>query len=648
MNARTLILTATISLAATCAFADEIARVSVGNGGVEAIGRSLDATISANGAFIAFVSNAQNLAPNDTGSANDVFLRDRFAGTTKRISTNRFNFPGNAASTKPALSEDGRFVAFATDATNLFDNDTNANTDVVLFDRDANTLTLVSKSAAGVQANNRSSDPSISADGRFVAFTSLADNLLPGANSDTNATGDVFVKDMQTGVVTRASVRANGGQLGDGGKQGKISGNGRFVVFASIDPTIVVAGDDNGAEDIFVRDLQTNNTIPVSRTPLFRAGNGRSVFPSISADGRFVAFSSTSSDLIDNDTNGVGDVFVVDRERLVTERVSFNNDETQHALESRRAAISADGRFVAMEMDFPFAPGGAPLSEVMVCDRSTHTMFIVSFDIPTGFAASLPSTAPSITGDGRTVVFSSDATELVEPDTNGQTDVFAYRFTKCVLGDTLAGSLETPSDFGLVGFEALAGTKVKIRLELVSGARLPSVLAIDALGDRAAEIVSAPGRTTIKKKFRIPRDGYWAFAFQTQDGAPCSYRMTTSAKLPKAGRSFTKNNAKGRRPNGIASFDLGLLPGARVTVRAQERRQPIDTLGAAFVDPQGHELARVFDVAVDRAAPSDLFTDLDLRTGQRATLGVSLPQGTKARIQVVLEQPTGGFVVFVP
>ncbi len=645
MTTRTLILTTTIALLGSAARADEIARMSVGNNGIEAIGRSLEPVISADGNFVAFSSDAQNIVPNDTGTFSDVFVRARFAGTTQRISSTGLGFAGNGQSNKPAISADGRFIAFATDATNLFPNDTNGTTDVVLFDRENSTLVPVSVNAAGVLANGRSSDPSISADGRFVAFTSLANNLLPGANSDTNATGDVFVRDMTTGVVTRASVNANGGQLALGGKQGKISGDGRCVVFVSTDSTLVVAGDTNGAEDVFVRELDTANTIPVSRTRLFQAGNARSVFPEISADGRFVTFQSEANDLIDGDTNGFPDVFLLDRKTLAMERVS-EDDLGEFPLGARHPAISANGRFVAWEFQVPDPQ--FVIAAIAVRDLATGALSIASGNPDAGVRSAGDSVQPALTGDGRTVVFASNCSDLVPFDANQNVDVFAFRFTKFTIGDTLSGQVTSDAELNIARFEGVAGMKVKLDCQFLAGSRLPRITIVDQTNTVVADFAAPANTATFRKKLKLPRDGSFAMVMSTQDGQLSSWRMVTSAKLPKSARSFTKNGAKSHGALGVAHFGLTLLPGARVTVGVRERNKPIDTVDARLVDSRGDELAEVHGVSVDRAQFTALFDDVvALRLGSTG-LDVELPRHVAARVAVQIAQPASGVVVFVP
>jgi Tol biopolymer transport system component len=168
------------------------------------------------------------------------------------------------------------------------------------------TTARVSLGPNGVQGNSYSFSPALSADGRFVAFESEASNLVPG---DTNGERDVFVHDRQAGTTERVSVRRDGVQVRGSSYRPALSADGRFVAFVSRVHTLV-PGDTNNKADVFVRDRRTGTTERVSVGPNGVQGNGRSDFPTLSADGRFVAFESEASNLGPGDTNDAGDVFV--------------------------------------------------------------------------------------------------------------------------------------------------------------------------------------------------------------------------------------------------------------------------------------------------------------------------------------------------
>jgi tricorn protease-like protein len=193
--------------------------------------------------------------PGDTNNAYDVFVRDRQSGTTSRVSLASNGAQGSANSTDPAISADGRFVAFVSNASNLVAGDTNDTGDIFVHDRQTGTTSRVSVASGGTQGSGPSSAPSISADGRFVAFGSDAANLVAG---DTNGEPDVFVHDRQTGTTSRVSVASDGTQgitifHSDVSFTSSISADGRFIAFDS-DHGNLVAGDRNQTSDVFVRD----------------------------------------------------------------------------------------------------------------------------------------------------------------------------------------------------------------------------------------------------------------------------------------------------------------------------------------------------------------------------------------------------------
>src|SRR4028118_1482524 len=263
-----------------------LTRVSVDSAGNLGNDRSSFPSISTDGRFVAFASDASNIVPGDTNNRSDIFVRDTLTNTTTRVSLDSAGNQGNRDSSFPSISADGRFVAFASDASNIVPGDTNNRSDIFVRDTLTNTTTRVSLDSAGNQGNRDSSFPSISADGRFVAFASDASNIVPG---DTNNRSDIFVRDRLTNTTTRVSVDSAGNQGNRDSNYPSISADGRFVAFES-DASNIVPGDTNNSHDIFVRDTLTNTTTRVSVDSADNQGNGYSNTPSISADGRFVAF----------------------------------------------------------------------------------------------------------------------------------------------------------------------------------------------------------------------------------------------------------------------------------------------------------------------------------------------------------------------
>jgi archaellum component FlaF (FlaF/FlaG flagellin family) len=398
-------------------------RVSVSSREAQGNDSSIDPTISGNGRFVGFPSFATNLVPGDTNGVPDIFLRDRQRGTTIRVSVGQNGEQQNADSVRHALARNGRFVAFESLATNLVPGDTNDAPDVFVRDVRAGTTRRVSVGADGAQGNNVSVNPAISADGRFVAFDSLASNLVPG---DTNGTWDVFVHDRQTRTTTRVSV-GPGGVQGNGETSGlAISDDGRFVAFDSLASNLV-PGDTNDAVDVFVRDRLRETTRRVSVRSNGAQANSRSFNPSISGNGRFVGFTSVATNLVKGDTNNFSDVFVHDRRTGTTRRVSVGSSGRAGNGGSflPRQGISADGRFVTFVSNASiFVPGDTNgIDDVYLHDLRTGRTSLVSDGVAQGSDATGASVS-AISADGRSVAFVSPANNLVRGDTNNVPDVF--------------------------------------------------------------------------------------------------------------------------------------------------------------------------------------------------------------------------------
>jgi Tol biopolymer transport system component len=360
-------------------------RVSVSSAGVEGNDDSgtfqtlNEPSISTDGRFVAFDSLASNLVPGDTNgdpdlqpSGEDVFVRDRQMGTTERVSISSTGAQGTfTGGVDPAISASGRFVAFATTA-DFAAADTNFTTDVYVHDRQTRTTELVSVNSQGAVGNNVSEEPAISADGRFVAFTSSAVNLVA---EDTDNAADVFVRDRVAGTTEALTVTPDSPPGPDSASGApSISADGRFVAFWSRQPDLV-AGDSNGFEgDVYVADRQTGAIERVSVSSQGIQGNLDSSQPSISADGRFLAFSSDADNLVPADGNFDVDVFVRDRAAGITVRVSVSSDgaETGFELGSLTPAISADGQVIGFQSEGDnLAPGPAPaVEDVYVHDES--------------------------------------------------------------------------------------------------------------------------------------------------------------------------------------------------------------------------------------------------------------------------------------
>lgn len=283
-------------------------RVNLGAGGAQSNGRVVygPSPLSFDGALVAFTSTATNL-DGGSGEAN-IFIRDRSFGVTSRISRAAGGGAANGGSQWPVMSRNGRYVVFHSDASNLVAGDSNATRDVFVHDRQTGVTELVSVGAGGVLGNGASSAGAVSDDGRFVAFYSAASNLVTG---DTNNALDVFLRDRVAGTTVRLSVSGSGVQGNGASQLPTISADGRYIAFSSLASNLV-SSDGNGQEDVFVKDVQTGNVTLVARSMFEVLGNGRSYEAAISADGRFVAFSSVSDNLVPNDINASTDQFAKD------------------------------------------------------------------------------------------------------------------------------------------------------------------------------------------------------------------------------------------------------------------------------------------------------------------------------------------------
>jgi Tol biopolymer transport system component len=277
------------------------ALLSAAPDGAPGNGDSFDPALSADGSTVAFASLATNLTARDAAGVVNVFVRDRRCGRTARVSNAPDGMAGDGDSTSPAVSADGAVVAFDSFAANLVAGDTNGVPDVFVFDRASGRTTRVSVDSGGGQGNGGSSDPSISADGRFVAFASDATALVPG---DHNRAGDVFVRDRRTVL---ASAGPDGRVTDRGSSTPVLSASGRGVAFVT--DAALVADDTNGTEDVYVFDIPAGTVRRVSVASDGRQGDRPSTGPSISGDAGTLVFESLATNLVPADSNGAEDVF---------------------------------------------------------------------------------------------------------------------------------------------------------------------------------------------------------------------------------------------------------------------------------------------------------------------------------------------------
>jgi len=400
-------------------------RVSLDGAGGDPDGSSFAPAVSADGRYGAFASEASDLVDDDENSTTDVFVVDRVAGTTERVSVATGGGEAAGPSDAPAISADGRYVAFRSGASDLVAGDGNSSADVFVRDRHLDTTERVSLDTGDADPDGPSSDPSISADGRYVAFASDASDLVAG---DTNASTDLFVHNRQTASTERVSLDPGGGDPDGASSGAAISADGRHVAFHSAAGDLV-EDDTNSVVDVFVHDRESNATERVSVDTAGADPDDASFDPAISATGRYVAFSSSASDLVEDDTNSSDDVFIRDRTADATVRASIDTGGGDSDGESSGASISASGRYVAFQSAASdlVAGDGNSFADVFVHDREAGTTNRVSLD-PQHENPDGASSGAAISGDGRYVAFQSAASNLVAADGNSLADVFLHDF----------------------------------------------------------------------------------------------------------------------------------------------------------------------------------------------------------------------------
>ena len=412
--ASTIITLAALVLVSTAPSATtaRTTRISVSSSRQQGDRPSFTAGISASGRFVAFTSQATNLVPGDTNDRQDAFVNDRRTGHTQRVSVSSSSAqakPGpnpDGGSAAMDLSANGRYVLFRSDAPNLVPGDANGRSDAFIRDRATGRTRRIPPAGLGISAGV------LSANGRY-AVLEAADNL--------------YRYDLRRGRLLRLTAGANGWSVSP-----SVSADGRYVAFTSIASNLV-RGDTNKLPDIFVRNMRTGRTARVSVTSTGKQGVGKrysngSNAPTISSDGRYVAFHSDMTNLVQGDTNGVFDIFVHDRATGKTQRVSVSSTGRQSNAESGAgASFSANGRYVAFSSLATnlVADDRNDITDVFVRDLGKHRTQLVSLGMHgQGDDASWVGLGAAFTRDGRHLLFASWAANLVPGDTNGVADVF--------------------------------------------------------------------------------------------------------------------------------------------------------------------------------------------------------------------------------
>jgi len=385
-------------------------RISDTEGGA-ADGDGWGVAISGNGRYVVFSSEATNLGSTDTNALPDVYLVDSETGNIERISVGVDNAEPDGDSWDAAINADGTCVAFASNAANLA-SDGNGQLDIFVRNRTSSSTELVSVATGGGQANGPSWGPSLSSNGNLVAFISDANNLVAG---DSDNTPDIYLRNRQSGTTERVVALGSTSQNGGGTA---LSADGRYVAFWT--ESSLVTGDTNGAQDVYVFDRQTQTVERVSVAGDGTQGDAASWAASISDDGRYVAFTSDATNLVANDTNDFSDVFVHDRQTGTTIRASA----TQGDADSWEAVISGNGAYVLFTSNATNLTADTNAScDVFVCSLGSGALQRASRS-STGQQANADSWDTDVSDGGLSLAYVSLAKNLIASDTSDGKQVF--------------------------------------------------------------------------------------------------------------------------------------------------------------------------------------------------------------------------------
>jgi len=422
---------------------------------------SLIPAFSPDGTKVAFRSSASNLVAGDTNATSDIFLKDLTTGAITLLSADSLGIQGSGTTSDISFSPDGTKILLRSAASNLTPGDTNGTWDIFLKDLTTGAVSLVSSNSSGIQANHAVDDARFSPDGTKVLFSSFASNLVEG---DINGTWDVFLKDLTTGSVARIST-GNGGLEGNNTSGDPVfSPDGTKIAFTS-DASNLVTGDTNGARDIFLKDLTTGAITLISTDSSGAQANGNSDAVVFSPDGTKILFSSTASNLVNDDTNGTSDIFIKDLTTGAVTRVSTDSAGVEGNGHSDNAHFSPDGtKVVFRSLASNLVTGDTnAVRDSFVKDLVTGEITRISTDL-LGNQANAESLRPVFSPDGTKIVFDSFASNLVTGDTNGHQDVFVVTLNLPAgiygtgLADVLNGTDANEIIYGFQGNDTIYGS----------------------------------------------------------------------------------------------------------------------------------------------------------------------------------------------